>query len=97
MSESKRATYTPQFKAKVALAALKGDKTVNELSQEHKVHPTQVALWKKELQDNAASLFDKKRGPEKVDEASQPEHLYAEIGKLQVELGWLQKKSGICR
>lgn len=97
MSTQKRVTFTADFKAKVALAAIRGDKTVHELSQEHSVHPTQIAQWKKELQDNAASLFEKKRGPAKVDETHSPERLYSEIGKLKIELDWLQKKSGIYR
>jgi len=97
MSSQKRTIFSADFKAKVAMAAIRGDKTVNELSQEHNVHPTQIAQWKKELQDNAASIFEKKRGPLKVNETSDPERLYSEIGKLKVELDWLQKKSGIYR
>ena len=97
MSKSKRSTFNVEFKAKVALAAVRGDKTVNELSQEYQVHATQIALWKKDLLDNAASLFEKKRGPVKTEASKDPERLYSEIGKLKMELDWLQKKSGICR
>ena len=97
MSKEKRSSFTAEFKAKVALAAVRGDKTVNELSQEYKVHATQIALWKKELLDNVSSLFEKKRGPVKAEESQDPELLFAEIGKLKMELNWLQKKSGICR
>ncbi len=97
MSIQKRTSFSAEFKAKVALAAIRGDKTVNELSQEYHVHSSQIAQWKKELQDNAASLFEKKRGPAKASETSDPERLYSEIGKLKVELDWLQKKSGIYR
>lgn len=97
MSKEKRSSFTAEFKAKVALAAVRGDKTMNELSQEYKVHATQIALWKKELLDNASSLFEKKRGPVKAEESLDSEQLFAEIGKLKMELNWLQKKSGICR
>lgn len=95
MSESKRKIFSGSQKAKVALAALKGDKTINELAQESGVHPTQINQWKKELQERAAELFETKRGPKPVDEQSDPEKLYAKIGQLNVELDWLKKKSGI--
>jgi len=58
MSESKRKIFTGAQKAKVALEAVKGTKTVNEIAQEYGVHPTQVAQWKKELLTNAGSLFE---------------------------------------
>ena len=58
MSESKRKVFTGAQKAKVALAAVKGLKTINEIAQEVSVHPTQVNQWKKELMDNAGSLFN---------------------------------------
>ena len=57
MSESKRKLFTGAQKAKVALEAVRGTKTINEIAQEHGVHPTQVSQWKKELLDNAGSLF----------------------------------------
>lgn len=95
MSEKKRTTFSSQFKAKIALEAVKGLKTVNEIAQEHNVHPTQINLWKKELLDNASHLFEIKRGIKAVDEQSNPERLFSEIGRLKVELDWLKKKSGI--
>jgi len=97
MSEKKkRKVYTPEFKAKVALEALKGVKTVNEIGQEYGVHPVQVGQWKKALQDQASRLFEGRRGPKPVAEHRQPDKLYSEIGKLKMELDWLKKKSGIC-
>ena len=96
MSEIKRKYFSGEFKAKVALEAIRGIKTVNEIGQAFSVHPTQVGLWKKELQDQAASLFDAKRGPKPADPSSSPERLYSEIGRLKMELDWLKKKSGIC-
>ncbi len=96
MSESKRKNFTGEFKAKVALEAIRGIKTVNEIGQEFSIHPTQVGLWKKELQEQAASLFDVKRGTKPVDTSASPERLYSEIGRLKMELDWLKKKSGIC-
>ncbi len=95
MSEKKRKNFSGEFKAKVALEAIRGIKTVNEIAQEFGVHPTQVGLWKKELQAQAAGVFDAKRGPKPVNQSASPERLYSEIGRLKMELDWLKKKSGI--
>lgn len=94
MSEKKRKVFSGQQKAKVALEAIRGIKTVNEIAQQFEVHPTQVGQWKKELQEQAAKLFEGKRGPKVLEnpETSQ-ERLYSEIGRLKMELDWLKKKS----
>lgn len=84
------------FKAKVALEAIQGLKTVSELAAVHKVHPTQITLWKKQLLDGAATVFES--GSTKkaaVDEPSSAE-LYEQIGRLKIELDWV-KKSGRAR
>ena len=91
----KRNVYSSEFKAKVGLEALRGMKTINEIGQEHGVHPGQVTLWKKEIQEQAKTLFEGKRGPKPMAAHQEPELLYSEIGKLKVELDWLKKKSGI--
>lgn len=95
MSANKRKIFSSAEKAKVALAAVKGIKTINEIAQEHGVHPTQVNQWKKELLDNVGSLFEGKRGPKPVHAENAPDRLYAKIGQLNMELEWLKKKSGI--
>lgn len=95
MSESKRKVFTGTQKAKVALEAAKGMKTINEIAQEYGVHPTQVGQWKKELLEHAGSLFEGKRGPKPVNAQNDPDRLYAKIGQLNMELEWLKKKSGI--
>lgn len=98
MSEAKkRKFHTPEFKAKVALEALRGVKTINEIGQEFEVHPITVGHWKKELQEQAKTIFEGKRGPTAIAAHQEPELLYSEIGKLKVELDWLKKKSGISR
>ena len=91
----KRKVHTPEFKAKVGLEALRGVRTINEIGQDYGVHPGQVGLWKKEIQEQAKTLFAGKRGPQPVAAHREPELLYSEIGKLKVELDWLKKKSGI--
>lgn len=96
MSDTKkRKFHTPEFKAKVGLEALRGVKTINEIGQEYGVHPVTVGHWKKEIQDQAKTLFEGKRGPKQIAAHREPELLYSEIGKLKVELDWLKKKSGI--
>ena len=67
MSETKkRKVHLPEFKAKVGLQALRGVKTINEIAQDYRVHPVQVSQWKKEIQEQAKSLFEGKRGPAPV-------------------------------
>ena len=96
MSEKKRKAFSAQQKAKVAIEAIRGIKTVNEIAQQFEVHPTQVSQWKKELQEQAAGLFEGKRGPRPIsDPETSQERLYSEIGRLKMELDWLKKKSGI--
>ena len=97
MSEKKRKSFSAQQKAKVAIEAIRGIKTVNEIAQQFEVHPSQVGQWKKELQDQAISLFEGKRGPKPAtDPEASAERLYSEIGRLKMELDWLKKKSGMC-
>lgn len=96
MSESKQRQYhSPELKAKVGFEAIRGTKTINEIGLEYGVHPGQVSLWKKEIQEQAKTLFEGKRGPKPLAAHKEPELLYSEIGKLKVELGWLKKKSGM--
>jgi putative transposase len=89
-----RKSHTGAFKAQVALAALKGDKTVNELAALYGVHPTMIHAWKKQLVNNAEELFatgaNKSSGAEH--EALQAQ-LYEQIGRLKTELDWLKKKA----
>lgn len=95
MGRGTRKVYGSAFKAKVGLEAVRGMKTVNEIAQDHGVHPSLVAQWKRVIQEQAGALFEGKRGPQPVDARSDPERLYGEIGRLKVELDWLKKKSGL--
>ena len=95
MSETKRNIMSGSQKAKIALEAIKGHKTLNEIALEYHVHPTQIGLWKKALLENAGQLFDAKRAAKVIDPQSDPKRLYAKIGQLNMELDWLRKKSGI--
>jgi transposase-like protein len=95
VSEKKRKVFSGEFKAKVALEAIRGIKTVNEIAEEFGVRPTQVGQWKRELQGQAAGLFEAKRGIRPVDPSSSQDRLYSETGRLKMELDWLKKKSGL--
>ena len=91
---AKRKTHTSAFKAQVALAALKGDKTVNELAALYGVHPTMIHAWKKQLVNNAEELFTS--GANKTSAAEHEvlqAQLYEQIGRLKTELDWLKKKA----
>jgi transposase-like protein len=88
----KRITHTAAFKAKVALAAQKQDKTISQLAAQFKVHPTVISRWKTQLLDNAETVFQDGRAKKKSDDPS-VEELYQKIGRLEVELDWVKKKS----
>ena len=94
MSKKNRKSFTSQYKAKVALEAIRGIKTLNEIAQEFAVHPTQVGEWKKALLAQAPGIFDGKRGPKPDDPSASPERLYSEIGRLKMELDGLKKSPG---
>ena len=86
----KRRNHLPAFKAKVALAALKGDKTLAELADEFEVHPNQINDWRRQMRDNAASVFGSTQDQKKAD-ATQIKDLHAKIGQLTLENDFLAK------
>lgn len=88
-----RKRYSPRFKAKVALEALRGEQTVAELAARHGVHPTMISQWKKALSDGAADVFER-GGKAKRQEEAKVDDLYREIGKLKVERDFLSRKLG---
>ena len=88
-----RKRYTPAFKAKVALAALKNEETTAELAQRFGVHPTMIASWKRALMDGATDIFDKGHKSRKQAEGHLDE-LYRHIGQLKVERDFLERKLG---
>ncbi len=93
MSQQRR-QHSGECKARVALAAIRGEKTVNELASEYGVHPVQISQWKRLVQDEAARLLSSRRGRREKEEAELKATLYQQIGQLKVELDWLKKKAG---
>ena len=92
--KNKRRNHSAPFKAKVALAAAKGQKTIAELAKEYKVHPTQIVQWKKQMLDSLPEIFSLRRKKDQQEQEFLTNELYQQIGQLKVELDWLKKKSG---
>jgi putative transposase len=88
-----RKQYEASFKAKVALEALKGEKTMAQLAGEYDVHPNQIGRWKTELLEKLPELFSDRRKRVDKDREETEAELYRQIGQLKVELDWLKKKS----
>lgn len=90
----KRTTFTAAFKAKVALAAHKGDKTVNELASQFGIHANLIYAWKRQLTDTVADLFEGPASKKKIPDGQlDPAELFEQIGRLKMELEWLKKKA----
>jgi transposase-like protein len=91
-------TFSPQEKAQVALAAIKGDKTMAQISSGYQVHPTQIGHWKKQALDNLPEAFkdNKKRARRKeLEHKNELDDLYKIIGQRDIELDWLKKKLSV--
>jgi transposase-like protein len=88
----KRRVFGAAFKAKVALAAVRGDKTTAQLASEFQVHTSQVTAWKKQLLEQAAGLFEDGR-LRRDESGANEQQLYEQIGRLKMEVEWLKKKS----
>ena len=89
-----RKQYSPKFKARVAIEAIRGEKTLSQLGSQFKVHPIQIAKWRKAALDQLPELFVDGR-TRKASGEGDNDALYEEIGRLKVELDWLKKKVGM--
>ena len=88
--------YTPAFKLRVALEAVKNEKTINQIASDFTVSPSQVSEWKKQLMESGEQLFQNKRQQKSAPEAHEDVSLLQQqVGRLTVQLDWLKKKSGI--
>jgi len=90
----KRRSFSAAFKAKVALEAIREQRTIAELAQRHKLHATQINLWKKQLLEGAERIFEGSGDTAKKATADEPQakELFEQIGRLNVQLEWLKKK-----
>ena len=93
MAENMRKSHDAAFKAKVALEALKGDRTMAELSSEYGVHANQIRQWRQKLVDELPGVFSDRRQKNDKEAEEVTSELYRQIGQLKVELDWLKKKS----
>ena len=91
----RRKNFSPSFKAKVAIDAIREDRSLNELSEEYEVHANVIRSWKKQFLENSESLFEDKRKRKSADKRNDPDRLYQQIGQLKVENDWLKKKLGL--
>lgn len=92
--KSTRRKYSPTFKAKVALEALRGEKTIAGLASQYEIHPNQILQWKKTLAEEAAGLFENKHLKKPKDEKALVNRLYQQIGQLKVEKDFLEDSLG---
>lgn len=90
----KRKKFSKEFKAEVAIEAIKGQRPVNELAQEFDVHPNQIARWKKDLLETAPEVFSQNKDREAKRIELERDQLFRKVGQLQIEVDWLKKKTG---
>ena len=88
-----RKQYSPKFKARVAVEAIRGEKTLSQLGSQFKIHPIQIAKWRKSALEQLPELFVDGRTRKARNADADSDALYQEIGRLKVELDWLKKKA----
>ena len=92
--KTSRRKHSPAFKAKVALEALRGEKTIAEIASQYEIHPNQIIQWKKQLSAEAAGIFENGHTKKSQDEKILIKKLYQEIGQLKVEKDFLEDSLG---
>lgn len=97
MSKTRRKRYSADFKAKVALEAIRGDQTIHELASRYELHPNMITNWKRQAVDNMAEAFSSKSERSNKGDDTQVKELHAKIGELTVERDFLAKAFGRCR
>ena len=97
MKTRQRRNFSAEMKSRIALEAIKGQKTIQEIASHYGVHPNQVTNWKRQAIEGLASVFaDRRSRPDTSEEAMKAE-LYQQIGEMKMELDWLKKRSGLSR
>ena len=97
MNKTKRKRYSAEFKAKVALEAIKGEQTISELGSRYGIHPNMITTWKRQAIENMATAFSSKAERVRSADDAQIKDLHAKIGQLTVERDFLAKAFGRCR
>ncbi len=92
---SKRRNYKPEFKAKVALEAIKGELTLSEIASKYEIHPNLISKWKKEVMNNLPGIFEGSICSKEKAKEKETDELYKKIGKLEVELDFLRTRPGL--
>jgi transposase-like protein len=92
-AQRQRRKFTPEFKAKVAIEALREREPLADLAKRHKIHPNQITTWKRQLFEHSAEAFRTTASARENDQSELIEQLYQKIGQSQIELDWLKKKS----
>jgi transposase-like protein len=87
-----RKRHTAQFKFQIAVEAIKNDQTVNQLASKHGVHPSQISQWKRQLLDEGATVFSTTTAQQLRQQETLQAELYEQIGRLKMDLEWLEKK-----
>jgi transposase-like protein len=97
MKARQRRNFSAEMKSRIALEAIKGQRTIQEIASHYGVHPNQVTNWKKQAAEGMPMVFaDRRSKSDNNDEVLKTE-LYEQIGRLQMELDWLKKRSGLSR
>ena len=89
----KRKKYNSRDKFRIALEAVRGEKTLSELSSKTGVQTTQISKWKRQLLDKGSSIFERNMGKQEVETEKEENELYEQIGRLKMELEWVKKKA----
>ena len=97
MKTKQRRSFSGEMKSRIALEAIKGQRTIAEIASHYGVHPVQVTKWKRQAVESMPQLFVDRRTQDGNGEEALKAELYQQIGQLQVEVDWLKKKSGLSR
>src|SRR5262245_56511072 len=97
MKTRRRRSFSAEMKSRIALEAIKGQKTIQEIASHYGVHPNQVTNWKRQAVDGLSSVFADRRSRADTSEETVKAELYQQIGEMKVELDWLKKRSGLSR
>ena len=94
MPAKPRKQFPPAFKAKVALEAIKGERTSTEIGRTFSIHPNLVGIWKRQALEGLPEVFANSRQQRRTEDDAEKDELYRKIGQLKVALDWIKKKSG---